>query len=316
MVQPIAQGEPLAVMQQLGIDERAIERRKQIVGIDSKDLVRIAAIRGIVLRKLDEHIGVFFEHLAALDETAALSESVPLLARARQLKQEHLLAMLAGDYGAKYVEQRIELGLMYANAGFDVRVFIGAFRRLLANIGASVMREFEHAPSLGFEHVMSVEKVASFDISLIVDVMVYGRERLIRHQQEAIRNLSVPVLQLRERLLLLPIVGVIDTFRARLITDGLLKAIRSSRAKMVVMDITGVPTIDSTGANHILHTVTAARLMGTQVIVTGGSAEVAQSLIALGIEVTRLTTVGDLQSGIERAEQSLGYQVSRPRVVS
>jgi rsbT co-antagonist protein RsbR len=78
---------------------------------------------------------------------------------------------------------------------------------------------------------------------------------------------------------------------------------------MVVMDITGVATIDSRVANHILQTVTAARLMGAKVIVTGISAPVAQSLVALGIELNGLDTVGDLQGGIELAERNLGYRV-------
>jgi rsbT co-antagonist protein RsbR len=114
---------------------------------------------------------------------------------------------------------------------------------------------------------------------------------------------------LRDRLLLLPIIGVIDTYRARLITESLLEAIRANRAKMVVIDITGVATIDSRVANHILQTVTAARLMGAKVIVTGISAPVAQSLVALGIELNGLDTVGDLQGGIELAERNLGYRV-------
>jgi rsbT co-antagonist protein RsbR len=78
---------------------------------------------------------------------------------------------------------------------------------------------------------------------------------------------------------------------------------------MVVMDITGVATIDSRVANHILQTVTAARLMGAKVIVTGISAPVAQSLVSLGIELGGLDTVNDLQGGIEFAERSLGYTV-------
>src|SRR5438094_10501779 len=138
---------------------------------------------------------------------------------------------------------------------------------------------------------------------------VQERERIIRHQQEAIRELSTPVLQIRERLLLLPIVGIIDTQRARLITESLLRSIRSNRAKVVVMDVTGVATIDSKVANHLLQTVAAARLMGAHVIVTGLSAEVAQSLVALGIELSKLNTVGDLQGGLEDAERILGYRV-------
>jgi rsbT co-antagonist protein RsbR len=180
---------------------------------------------------------------------------------------------------------------------------------LLKHIGSAVMKQVDRKPLDGFESFMSLKKIAFFDIGLIVDVLVFERERVIRQQQESIRELSTPVLQIRERLLLLPIIGVIDTQRARLITESLLRSIRANRAKVVVMDITGVATIDSKVSNHLLQTVTAARLMGAHVIVTGLSAEVAQSLVALGIELSKLNTVGDLQGGLEEAERILGYRV-------
>ena len=97
---------------------------------------------------------------------------------------------------------------------------------------------------------------------------VQERERVIRQQQEAIRELSTPVLQVRERLLILPIIGVLDGQRARQLTEQLLRGIRTNRAKVVVIDITGVPTIDSTVANHLVQTVDASRLMGASVIIT------------------------------------------------
>jgi rsbT co-antagonist protein RsbR len=112
-------------------------------------------------------------------------------------------------------------------------------------------------------------------------------------------------------MLLLPLIGVIDTHRAKLITENLLRAIREARAKVVVMDVTGVATIDSKVANHLVQTVTASRLMGAHTIVTGVTAEVAQSMVALGIEMTPFKTIGDLQGGIEYAEHLLGYIVTR-----
>jgi rsbT co-antagonist protein RsbR len=152
-------------------------------------------------------------------------------------------------------------------------------------------------------------KLAFFDMTLAINTYIYARESALRRQQEAIRELSTPVLQIRDRLLLLPIVGVIDSQRAQLITEGVLRAIRGSRAKVVVMDVTGVATIDSRVANHLLQTVAAARLMGATVIVTGLSAEVAQSLVGLGIDLSQLNTVGDLQGGIEEGERLLGYRI-------
>jgi len=139
---------------------------------------------------------------------------------------------------------------------------------------------------------------------------VQERERVIRQQQEAIRELSTPVLQVRERLLILPIIGVIDPQRARQLTEQLLRGIRTNRAKVVVIDITGVAAMDATVANHLVQTVEASRLLGATVIVTGLSPEIAQTLVTIGVDLGKMNTVGDLQGGIEQAERLLGYKVA------
>jgi rsbT co-antagonist protein RsbR len=138
---------------------------------------------------------------------------------------------------------------------------------------------------------------------------VQERERVIRQQQEAIRELSTPVLQVRERLLILPIIGVIDPHRARQLTEQLLRGIRTNRAKVVVIDITGVAAMDASVANHLVQTVEASRLLGATVIVTGLSPEIAQTLVTIGVDLGKMNTVGDLQGGIEQAERLLGYKV-------
>ena len=138
---------------------------------------------------------------------------------------------------------------------------------------------------------------------------VQERERIIRQQQEAIRELSTPVLQVRDRLLILPIIGVIDPQRARQLTEQLLRGIRANRAKVVVVDITGVPSVDATVANHLVQTVDASRLMGANVIVTGLSSEIAQTLVTIGVDLGKINAVGELQGGIEEAERLLGYKV-------
>ena len=126
---------------------------------------------------------------------------------------------------------------------------------------------------------------------------VQERERIIRQQQEAIRELSTPVLRVRERLLILPIIGLIDPQRARQLTEQLLRGIRENRGKVAVMDITGVPAIDSAIANRLVQTVEAARLLGATVIVTGLSPEIAQTLVTIGVDLSKMNTVGDLQGG-------------------
>jgi rsbT co-antagonist protein RsbR len=300
-----------ALMREMNLSEADIERRQKMVGLGPDDLRRIAAIKDLVVGRIEQYASSFFGHLATLEEGRTLLSNPELITRARALKLGHLAAMVGGEYGPPYVEQRLGLASLYAGAGLDTRAFLGAFHHLLKAIGTDVIKKFERTPLEGFEHFMSFNKVAFFDIGVIIDVLVFERERVIRQQQEAIRELSTPVLKIRDQLLLLPIIGAIDSARASLVTENLLSAIRAHRAKVVVMDITGVASVDSRVANHLLQTVAATRLMGAQVIVTGVTSDVSVSLIALGIELSKLNAVGDLQGGLERANQILGDRVAR-----
>jgi rsbT co-antagonist protein RsbR len=158
--------------------------------------------------------------------------------------------------------------------------------------------------------VLDIYEPAANRVAVTVGVsFVEQRERIIREQQAAIRELSTPVLRVRDRLLILPIIGGLDSQRARQLTQQLLSAIRETRARMVVIDITGVGMIDLTVANHLVQTVEAARLMGARAIITGLSSEVAQTLVDLGVDLSMMQTVGDLQGGLEEAERLLGYTV-------
>jgi len=289
----------------MGISPEEVARRQRVVALTEADVRRVVALKDLVTRNADRFTSHFFEYLSGLEEARALFASREQLERARRFKHEHLLQMVSGDYGLPYVVQRLSLALLYGKVGLDMKVFLGAFHHLLRAIGDAVMQEF---PDDGFERFMSLKKVAFFDIGIIVDVLVYERERVIRQQQEAIRELSTPVLQVRERLLILPIIGIIDTHRARLLTESLLRSIRANRARVVVIDITGVAAVDSKVANHLLQAVAAARLMGATAIVTGLSSDVAQTLVTLGVDLGKLTTIGDLQGGLEEAERLLGYK--------
>ncbi len=159
--------------------------------------------------------------------------------------------------------------------------------------------------------ILDVYEPAANRIAITVAVgFVRERERIIREQQDAIRELSTPVLRVRERLLIIPIIGAISPPRARQLTDQLLQGIRTHRAKVVVMDVTGVAAVDSDVANHLVQTVEASRLLGATVIVTGLSPAIAQTLVRIGVNLSKMSTVGDLQGGIEEAERLLGYKIA------
>jgi rsbT co-antagonist protein RsbR len=195
--------------------------------------------------------------------------------------------------------------------GVETHEVVGIVLLLRDVLARSLFEKYQKDFALLNQILDAYEPAANRIANTVAVSFVQERERVIRQQQDAIRELSTPVLQVRERLLILPIIGVLDTLRAKQLTQQLLSGIRSHRAKVVVVDITGVPDVDASVANHLVQTVDASRLMGAGVIITGLSSEIAQTLVQIGVDLSKMNTVGDLQGGIEEAERLLGFTVRK-----
>jgi rsbT co-antagonist protein RsbR len=194
--------------------------------------------------------------------------------------------------------------------GVETDEVVGIVLLLRDVLARSLFAKYQHDFAKLNRILDAYEPAANRIANTVAVGFVQERERIIREQQEAIRDLSTPVLQVRERLLILPMIGAIDPQRARQLTEQLLHGIRATRAKVVVIDLTGVPAVDSNIANHLVQTVEASRLLGATVIVTGLSPAIAQTLVNIGVDLGKMNTVGDLQGGIEQAERLLGYHVA------
>ena len=192
--------------------------------------------------------------------------------------------------------------------GVETHEVLGIVLLLRDVLARALFSKYQDHPEL-LNRVLDEYEPAANRIAVTVGVsFVEERERVISEQQEAMRELSTPVLQFRERLLILPIIGMLDSDRARQLTEQLLGSIQEKRARVVVIDITGVATVDETVANHLVQTVEASRLMGASTILTGLSSEIAQTLVDLGVDLSMMQTVGDLQGGLEEAERLAGYR--------
>jgi rsbT co-antagonist protein RsbR len=195
--------------------------------------------------------------------------------------------------------------------GVETHEVVGIVLLLRDVLARSLFEKYREDFDLLNQVLDAYEPAANRIANTVAVSFVEERERVIREQQDALLELSTPVLQVRERLLILPIIGVLDETRARQLTEQLLHGIRAHRAKLVVIDVTGVPNMDEAVANSLVDTVTASRLMGADVIITGLSSEIAQTLVTIGVDLSKMHTVGDLQGGIEEAERQLGFRVSK-----
>jgi PAS domain S-box-containing protein len=137
------------------------------------------------------------------------------------------------------------------------------------------------------------------------------QEQIIEAQRHALQELSTPIIPVLDRIIVMPLIGSIDSLRAKDITRSLLAGISQYRAKIVIVDITGVPLVDSGVADHLNKTIQAARLKGAQTIITGMSDAVAEAIIDLGIDWSGIQTLSDLQTGLMVAISTLGLKLSR-----
>ncbi|MFZ0731080.1 MAG: STAS domain-containing protein [Candidatus Sulfotelmatobacter sp.] len=133
------------------------------------------------------------------------------------------------------------------------------------------------------------------------------REEVIRRQQEELLELSTPVVKLWDGILALPLIGTLDSARTQIVMESLLQAIVQTNSKFAIIDITGVPTVDTVVAQHLLKTVTAARLMGADCIVSGVRPQIAQTIVHLGINLLDITTKATLAAAFRLALDRTGY---------
>jgi len=290
----------------MGLDEESVQRRRELLKFGVEDMRHLSTLAPIIHAHLDDLADSFFDYLAHFREAQGLLGNAIAVGRARRLKRNHLLAMAKGPYGLRYAEERVQLALVYSDTGLHHHLFLGAFHHLMAQIGERVVAEHGDDTVLAVQALEALQKLALFDIGLILDVLTYERARIVGQQQQEIRALSTPVLRLRPQLLLLPLIGIVNAERARQVTVQLLNAIPEHRAKVAVVDITGAASVDAVAANELVKVISKARMMGTDIIITGVSAEMALRLVELGLDIKSIRAVGDLQGGIEQAELLLG----------
>lgn len=164
----------------------------------------------------------------------------------------------------------------------------------------------------------------SWTINLLIDelglftteIFQKSREAIIARQQEELLELSTPVVQLWEGILALPLIGTLDSSRTQVVMESLLQKIVDTGAGLAIIDITGVPTVDTLVAQHLLKTVAAARLMGADCIISGIRPQIAQTIVHLGVDLSNVTTKSTLADAFVIALQRSGSSIVKPKATA
>lgn len=208
-----------------------------------------------------------------------------------------------------------EISATRASLGFspsETATFIFSFKQpLFSQIRSSISKPEEQVDEIWNATVL-LDKLG------LVTTEMYqkSREGLILRQQEEMMELSTPVVKLWDGVLALPIIGTLDSSRTQTIMESLLERIVETGSELAIIDITGVPTVDTLTAQHLLKTVTAARLMGAECIISGIRPQIAQTIVHLGVELGDIITKASLADAFRVAMQRTGHVVVRKAVVA
>lgn len=203
---------------------------------------------------------------------------------------------------AGITEDRIERGVTPAQmAAFVNTLKVPVFAGLKARLA-------DRPDALAVELGFATQLVDAFVLH-VIDVFQEGRDAIIRRQQTEMMELSTPVVQLWDGVLALPLIGTLDSVRAQDVMESLLGAIVTRQAEVVIIDITGVQTVDTQVAQHLLRTASAVRLMGAQCVISGISPHIAQTMVQLGVDVGEVVTRSNIQGALRHAFAAVGVRV-------
>jgi len=215
----------------------------------------------------------------------------------------------SGPNWSKLKEMLVDLSKSRARQGFSpsetARLVLSLKRPLFGQLRQTLGKD---AAALG-EAVWSTTMLLDDLALLTTEAYQQGREEIIRRQGQDVLELSTPVVSLWDGILALPLIGALDSNRTQVVMEALLEKLVESRSKIAIIDITGVPTVDTQVAQHLLKTVAAARLMGAECIISGIRPQIAQTIVHLGVDLGDVTTKASLQSALAIALNRLGLTI-------
>ncbi|BBK31615.1 rsbT co-antagonist protein RsbR [Stella humosa] len=270
-----------------GLDGIIAAHQSEILGDWQSRLAEAGSERRLTAREIDSQCRALLD---ALRESAAVEGSA----------SDRLKDMLADMSKTRAVQ------------GFTIAETVSLLHSLKKPLLAAIGRELVKSPAAALREVVSASELIDGLSLLVMDEFVRMREEIIIRQQQEIAELSTPVVKLWDGILAVPLIGTLDSSRTQVVMENLLQAIVDQSALMTIIDITGVPTVDTLVAQHLLKTIAAARLMGADCIISGIRPQIAQTMVHLGVELS-VVSKATLAEALAHALAKTGRMVVQRR---
>ncbi|ENM5762232.1 protoglobin domain-containing protein [Vibrio mimicus] len=272
------------------------------------DLALIRKFGQIIQPKLKEYVTHFYGWLQTTSAYDQYFHDPQKLARVQEQQLDYWRSFFNARVDAQYVKERAEVGEVHARVGLPLPTYFAGM-----NMSMVIFTKRMYDGSLYSDEYSSLvtafTKLLHMDTTIVVDTYSRLINKKISEQSEALLAMSTPVTMIWQDILMLPIVGIIDSKRAQDIMITVLNKIAEYRAKVFIMDISGVAVVDTAVANHFIKITKATKLMGCECLVSGVSPSIAQTMVQLGINVGEVRTNATLRDALENAFRTVGVNL-------
>lgn len=273
-------------------------------------LEKVRLYGNIVIPKLQDYVKEFYAWLETQPDFVEHFSDPKTLARAQKLQVDYWKAFFKANVDEQFVEHRRTVGEVHARIGLSLSVYFASMNKSLLIF---TERLYDHSLSLEdyLASVQAITRLIHFDTAIVVDTYARLTNQKLSEQSQALMEMSTPVTAIWQDILMLPIVGIIDSKRAQDIMNAMLSKIGETRSKVIIMDISGVGVVDTAVANHLIKITKATKLMGCECTISGVSPAIAQTVVGLGVDVDEVRTTATLRDALEGAFFRTGVVLSR-----
>jgi rsbT co-antagonist protein RsbR len=286
------------------------EQRKAFVGFTDDDVQLLRDLRPICEAHADAVVEELYRQFFRFEETKAFFPNEATLNYVKAMQKQYFLGLTHGDYGEAYLTNRLHIGRVHQQIGLSPRWYMGAYSIYTQRMFPQVMAAFGADLAKAQRAFLALLKVIMLDKELAITTYIAASEEVIARQSREILEISTPVVQVWEGVIVAPLIGMLDTERAQQFMERLLSRVVETRSSVALVDITGVPMVDTRTAQHLLEAISAVRLLGAQVVLTGVRPTIAQTLVHLGIDLEGVVTRASLEAGLRFAMESMHLQDS------
>jgi len=285
------------------------EELLELYKISDDDLRVIKAFGKHIIPKLANYVTSFYDWLRTQPEFEQFFSDPDKLAYVQKQQVLYWQEFFNARIDEEYMHKRRTIGEVHARIGLPLPVYFAAM-----NLSLQILSEETYTGKLNAKDygtaVRAVTKLINFDTAIVVDTFMKLTSKTISEQSQALMEMSTPVTALWDNILMLPVIGIIDSKRSQDIMNAMLSKISATQSKIIILDISGVAVVDTAVANYLIKITKATNLMGCECLISGISPAIAQTIVELGIDVEDVQTTATLRDALQIAFKITGVEIN------